>query len=161
MTKLFRFPLAAALGLALAAGAAAAAAAPPPEDGKDPAALERALVAAIAAGDLATYDRIVADDYVVFDATGKTITKAEVVASYKSGTRKYTDLTIYDVESRIFGDTAVVAAKTRGMRREDGKDVPNRVRYVRVFARRGGAWRAVSQMAAPMPKEPDAPGSSR
>ena len=151
-TKRNRFPFAAIL-LAVCAAAAAG----PAELPKDPADLERALVAAIAGGDLATYDRIVADDYVVFDATGKTTTKAEVVASYRSGTRKYTDLAIFDVESRVFGDTAVVAAKTRGLRREDGKDVPNRVRYVRVYARRGGAWRAVSQMSAPMPEETPTP----
>ena len=138
-----------ALGtLALSARALAA-----PDDPNDPAAIERRLVAAIASGYLATYDRLVADDYVVFDASGKTTTKAEVMASYRSGARKYTDLTIYDVDSHVFGDTAVVAAKTRGFRREDGKDVPNRVRYVRVYARRDGRWRAVSQMAAPMPEE--------
>jgi hypothetical protein len=34
--------------------------------GAEVAALERELVAAIAKGDLATYDRIVADDYVAF-----------------------------------------------------------------------------------------------
>jgi len=124
-----------------------------PEAGEDPGAIERRLVEAIAKGDLATYDRIVADDYVVFDAAGKTTTKSEVMQSYRSGSRKYTDLTIYDVESRVFGDTAVVAAKTRGMRRENGRDVANRVRYVRVYARREGQWRAVSQMAAPMPEE--------
>ena len=142
--------------LALVLGASAAALASP-DDANDPAALERRLVEAIAKGDLTTYDRIVADDYVVFDAAGKTTTKSEVMASYRSGSRKYTDLTIYDVESHVFGDTAVVAAKTRGMRRENGRDVPNRVRYVRVFARRDGVWRAVSQMAAPMPEETAAP----
>jgi hypothetical protein len=35
------------------------------------------------------------------------------------------------------------------MRKEGGNEVPNRVRYIRVFARRAGEWRAVSQMATP------------
>lgn len=112
---------------------------------------ERDLVAAIGRGDLATYDRIVDDDYVAFEASGKTSPKAEIVASYRSGARKYTDLAIFDVEARIFGDTAVVTAKTRGFRREGDRDVPNRVRYIRVYARRNGEWRAVAQMAAPLP----------
>lgn len=111
--------------------------------------LERELVAAIAKTDLAAYDRIVADDYVVIDATGKEITKAEVMASYRDGTRKYTDLEIFDVRSRLFGDTAIVTARTKGKRRENGQDIVNDVRYVRVYARRGGVWRAVSQMATP------------
>jgi ketosteroid isomerase-like protein len=111
--------------------------------------LERELVAAIAKTDLATYDRIVADDYVVVDATGRDIPKSEVIASYRSGTRRYTNLEIFDVRGRVFGDTAIVAARTKGLRREDGKDVPNDVRYVRVYARRDGRWRAVAQMSTP------------
>src|SRR6476659_10295774 len=119
--------------------------------------LERDLVAAIGRGDLVTYDRIVADDYVAFKASGKTSPKAEILASYRSGARKYTDLTIFDVEGRVFGDTAVVTAKTKGFRREGDKDVPNRVRYIRVYAKRGGQWRAVAQLAAPVPEEPPKP----
>lgn len=111
--------------------------------------LERELVAAIAKTDLATYDRIVADDYVVINASGKEITKAEVMASYRDGTRKYTGLEIFDVRSRLFGDTAIVCARTKGTRRENGEDILNDVRYVRVYARRGGHWRAVSQMSTP------------
>jgi ketosteroid isomerase-like protein len=115
--------------------------------------LEQELVGAIARGDLATYDRIVANDYAAFEASGKTSSKAEIMASYRSGARKYTDLAIFDVEARIFGDTAVVTAKTRGFRREGDRDVLNRVRYIRVYARRKGEWRAVAQMAAPLPPE--------
>ena len=122
--------------------------------GAEVAALERELVAAIAKGDLATYDRIVADDYVAFEASGKTSTKAEILASYRSGTRKYTNLEIFDVEGRVFGDAAVVSARTKGLRREGDRDVPNRVRYIRVYAKRDGRWRAVTQMAAPLPDEP-------
>jgi ketosteroid isomerase-like protein len=118
--------------------------------------LEQELVAAIAQKDLATYDRIVADDYVVFDSSGKQLTKAEIVASYRTGSRGYTGLEIYDVVARVFGDTAIVTAKTRGFRHEDGKDVPNRVRYIRVFARRGGQWQAVTQMSAPQESTPEA-----
>jgi len=133
--------------LTSAAAARAARAAP---DAATPAALERELVAAIAGGDLSTYDRIVADDYVAFEASGKTTPKADIVASYKSGARRYTNLEIFDVEERLYGDAAVVSAKTKGLRREGDRDVPNRVRYVRVYARRDGRWRAVAQMASPI-----------
>jgi ketosteroid isomerase-like protein len=115
--------------------------------------LERELVAAIGRGDLATYDRIVADDYVAFPATGEEATKAEILASYRSGARRYTDLTIFDVNARVFGNTAIVTARTKGFRREADRDVPNRVRYIRVYAKRDGKWRAVAQMAAVLPPE--------
>jgi ketosteroid isomerase-like protein len=140
------------LPIALLAILAAAPGAETP--GAEVAALERELVAAIAKGDLATYDRIVADDYVAFEASGKTSTKAEILASYRSGARKYTNLEIFDVEGRVFGEAAVVSARTKGLRREGDRDVPNRVRYIRVYAKRDGRWRAVTQMAAPLPDEP-------
>ena len=117
-------------------------------------ALERELVAAISRGDLTTYDRIVADDYIVFPANGPETTKAEILKSYRSGALHYTGLEIFDVKAKAFGDTAVVSAKTKGMRREGDKDVPNRVRYIRVFARRGGRWQAVTQMSALLPEAP-------
>ena len=126
-------------------------AAEPPGSVREVEALERQLVEAISKKDLATYDRIVADDYVVFDASGKTITKAEVMASYRDGTRGYTNLEIFDVRTHVFGDTAVVSARTKGLRREGGRDVPNDNRYLRVFARRDGRWRAVTQVSAPAP----------
>ncbi|HTO75752.1 MAG TPA: nuclear transport factor 2 family protein [Thermoanaerobaculia bacterium] len=120
-----------------------------PADGpREVEALERELVSAIGSGDLATYDRIVADDYVAFEASGKTTPKKDIMESYRSGARHYTKLEIFDVEGRVFGDTAVVTARTKGLRKEGDRDVPNRVRYIRVFARRDGRWRAVAQMAS-------------
>ena len=144
----------------LSASFALGAVAPPGEAAREVENLERELVAAIARGDMAAYDRIVADDYVVLDASGKEISKAEVMASYRSGDRRYTGLEIFDVKGHVFGDTAVVSARTKGLRREGNRDVPNRVRYVRVYARRDGRWRAVSQMAAPV-GEADAPKLQR
>ena len=134
------------LGVFLALGAAAIAA--PADGAREVEALERELVAAIGSGDLAAYDRIVADDYVAFEASGKTTPKKDIMESYRSGTRHYTNLEIFEVEGRVFGDTAVVTAKTKGLRKEGDRDVPNRVRYIRVFARRDGRWRAVAQMAS-------------
>ncbi len=113
--------------------------------------LERELVGAIARTDLATYDRIVADDYVAIEASGKEILKTEIMAAYRSGTRGYTGLEIFDVRGRVFGDTAVVGARTGGFRREGGRDIPNNVHYIRVYARRDGRWRAVAQKSSPIP----------
>jgi homoserine O-acetyltransferase len=45
------------------------------------------------------------------------------------------------------------AVQTEGTRVEKGRETPNRVRYLRVWHRRDGAWRAVVQMSTPMPPE--------
>jgi homoserine O-acetyltransferase len=114
-------------------------------------AIERRLVAAIGTRDLATYDMLVAADYVVVEAAGTVRTKADVMASYRGGERGYRDLRIDEVRSHVFGDTAIVHARTFGRRFEGGREEANRNRYVRVYARRGGRWQAVAQMAAPLP----------
>ena len=111
---------------------------------------ERELIAAIGSRDLATYDRLVADDYVALRGTGRQ-TKAQVVDGYKAGSLAYHDLGIEEVDVRVFGDVAVLSARTTGNRIENGQETPNRVRYLRVWARRDGSWRAVVQMAVPLP----------
>lgn len=73
------------------------------------------------------------------------------MASYRSGERAYTSLEIGEIKVHVYGDTAVLSARTSGLRRENGKDVPNLVRYIRVYARRNGRWQAVIQMATPLP----------
>ncbi len=113
--------------------------------------LERQLVAAISAVDLNTYDRLVADDYVVVQASGVELTKADVMASYRSGARRYKDLRLSEVKVHLYGDTAVLSARSTGFRRENDRDVPNDVRYIRIYLRRRGRWRAVAQMATPIP----------
>ncbi|MCA1582648.1 MAG: nuclear transport factor 2 family protein [Acidobacteria bacterium] len=130
---------------------AAAGAAPPEDPVRQVESLERELVAAIAKTDLTAYDRIVADDYVAIEASGKENPKAEILASYRAGTRRYTNLEIFDVRGRVFGDTAIVGARTKGLRREGDRDIPNNVHYIRVYARRDGRWRAVAQKSSPVP----------
>jgi ketosteroid isomerase-like protein len=135
----------------LAAGAGAQL--PSAKEAEELETLEHRLVAAIGARDLEAYDAMVAADYVVIEAAGTVRTKADVMASYRSGDRGYRDLKIDEVKAHVFGDTAVVHARTSGLRLVDGKEERNRVRYVRVYARRGGRWQAVAQMSTPLPAE--------
>ena len=120
--------------------------------------VERELVAAIAKTDLDTYNRIVADDYVAYTVTGQESSKPEIMASYRAGTRRYLSLSISDVKVRVFGETAILSARTSGTRVEEGSGpVPNIVRYFRVFTRRNGVWRAVMQMVTPLPASSESP----
>jgi homoserine O-acetyltransferase len=135
----------------LAELAGTGAVAPATTEAEELKALEQRLVAAIGARDLTAYDGLVAGDYVVIEAAGTVRTKADVMASYRSGERGYRDLRIDEVRAHVFGDTGIVHARTYGRRILDGKEDLNRVRYVRVYARRAGRWQAVAQMAAPLP----------
>jgi hypothetical protein len=113
--------------------------------------LERRLVAAIGSRDLVSYDQLVADDYVVVSADGTERTKADVIAAYKAGARVSRPGS--RKSRRMCSATLVSCTRTLGFRIDSGKETANRVRYVRVFARRGGRWQAVMQMAQPLPPE--------
>jgi len=111
--------------------------------------LEQQLVAAIEAKDLATYQRLVAEDYVAVGAAGEQ-TRAQAIEAYRSGALSLPGLKIGEVKVHVYGDTAMISARTFGDRVEQGKTVPNRVRYMRIWMKRQGQWRAVAQMARPL-----------
>jgi ketosteroid isomerase-like protein len=113
---------------------------------------ERELIAAIGSRDLPSYERLVADDYVALRGAARQ-TKEQVIAGYQAGSLAYRDLGIEDVEVKVFGEVAVLSARTTGQRIENGQESPNRVRYLRVWARREGTWQAVVQMAVPLPPD--------
>ena len=73
---------------------------------------------------------------------------------YRAGRLAYSGLDITDVEVLRPGETAVISARTLGSRVEAGRETPNRVRYLRVWSKRDGVWRAVLQMAVPMAPSP-------
>ena len=81
-------------------------------------------------------------------------TKAQVVDGYRAGRLAFRGLDITDVQTSVLGETAVVWASTLGTRVEEGRETENRVRYLRVWAKRDGGWRAVLQMAVPLPPSP-------
>ena len=125
---------------------------PEAERGRRRGTRERELIAAIGAADLPTYDRLVADDYVALRAAGDQ-TKAQVMATYRAGGLAYRGLDVADMEVRVLGRHGR-GVPAPGLAHRSGREAPNRVRYLRVWARRDGAWRAVLQMAAPLPASP-------
>jgi ketosteroid isomerase-like protein len=115
--------------------------------------LEQQLVTAIEAKDFPTYQRLVAEDYVAVGAAGEQ-TRAQAIEAYRSGALSLPGLKIGEIKVHVYGDTAMISARTFGDRVEQGKTVPNRVRYMRIWMKRQGQWRAVAQMARPLESQP-------
>jgi ketosteroid isomerase-like protein len=111
--------------------------------------LEQQLVTAIEAKDFTTYQRLVAEDYVAVGAAGEQ-TRAQAIETYRSGALSLPGLKIAEIKVHVYGDTAMISARTSGDRIENGKTVPNRVRYMRIWMKRNGQWQAISQMARPI-----------
>jgi ketosteroid isomerase-like protein len=125
--------------------------------------LENELVEAGLRGDVATTDRLMADDYFFMTRDGVVHEnlKAVLLARMKSGesgadllARMKSDegdeptpqpAKIDDTQVHIHGDTGVViAGSTYKSRGKDGRVVELPTRYLHVWARRQGQWRLVA-----------------
>lgn len=94
--------------------------------------------------DIATIDRLLADDYLGISANGTLETKADIIAMRRSGTVKFTQMDLSDVKIRIYGNTAVVTSRVDVQGKNGDRDIGGHYRYTRVYNNRGGQWKIVS-----------------
>ena len=96
-------------------------------------------------------DHLLADDYLGISALGTLETKADVLATRRSGNLKITQMDLSDIKIRIYGDTAVVTSKVELRGKNAERDVSGHYRYTRVYNNRDGQWKIVSFEASRMP----------
>jgi len=85
---------------------------------------DRALMNA----DIDALERIFADDYVQYDASGKAFTKQEVLDNLRSGAVRYPSIVSTGRRVRLFGEMAIVHGSEADEVETDGKRFP--VRYL-------------------------------
>lgn len=85
---------------------------------------------------------ILADDFTALDAAGRPIDKASLMVN----PRPARSAVFSERQVVVFGDTAI----SRGRLQLELEDVRIDQRFLRVFARRGGSWRAVSVAITPV-----------
>ena len=106
--------------------------------------IERDWGNALVKADTAALDRILAADYVSTSEDGQMQTKAQELANFKSGQRKFESFTINEMKVRILGDAAIVHGMSTDKSNYKGKDTSGQYRWTDVFAKRGGRWQAVA-----------------
>jgi hypothetical protein len=89
---------------------------------------------------------ILADDFTGLTASGEPITKALLMGG-DPGTGVVRSVSFSDQEVRIFGDTAI----SRGRLNLEMDELRVDQRFLRVFAKRNGKWRAVAVSVTPVP----------
>ena len=144
------------LALTLIVFASVVAQASPADDAKTVAALDTAYQAAVEKLDVATMDRILADDFVLVLGRGTVITKVELLAETRSGRITYD----YQVEEpgtqtvRVWGDTAVVTALLRLKGANNGQAFDRRLWFSDTYVRTSAGWKYVfGQASLPLPQE--------
>ena len=103
-------------------------------------ALNRDYVDSVQRGDVTRFEQILADDFLCSNPDGSLVDKAQFLEQTARPVT-ITGLTAKDVRIRVLGDVAIIHART-SYRTAEGE--ARRGRYTDVWARRGGAWLAVS-----------------
>ncbi len=118
-----------------------------PEQGAEPQIrdLEGQINAAVVSGDLHVFERLLADDFTHTNQSGIFRTKSQWLVNHKPGQSPYNAYDVDDLKIRVYGDTAVVTARTTPRGRDSkGKPITGQYRFLRVWAKRDGQWRAIA-----------------
>lgn len=121
------------------------------DDQKVVAALDTEYQAAVKKNDAATMDRILADDFVLVTASGKTYTKADLLNEARGGRTVYEHQEDTVQTVRVWGDTAVVTAKLWEKGTDGGKPFDNLLWFSDTYVRTPNGWRYVFAQSAYCP----------
>jgi uncharacterized protein (TIGR02246 family) len=102
--------------------------------------LNRDYIRSVQAGDAGRFEEILAEDFRCTNPDGSFIDRAGFLAQTAQPVR-ISNLEVRDVEVRIFGDCAVIHARTT-FTLPDGR--PGSGRYTDVWTRQNGRWLAVA-----------------
>lgn len=120
-------------------------------DEKQILALHEAGDKALMAADLAVLARILADDYVQYNESGKAFTKQDVLNNFRTGAIRYPSIISTGRKIRVFGDTAVVHGSESDEVETNGERSAVRYVYLDVLRKFDDEWKLVaSQLARPV-----------
>ncbi|MBW3597513.1 MAG: nuclear transport factor 2 family protein [Planctomycetes bacterium] len=118
---------------------------------------EQQLADAVVKGDVATFDRLFADDFTHGSQSGRFRTKAEWMKGKQQGKSAYVSFDCADVQVRVSGDTAVVTGLAKPQWREGSRIASGQFRFLRVWAKRDGRWQVVAFQSTNVPAPSDTP----
>ena len=118
------------------------------------AALDKEYQTAVLNSDVATMDRILADDFVLVTGKGRIYTKADLLEEASAGTVTYERQEDSNQTVRIWGNTAVVTALLWAKGMDHGKPFEYRLWFSDTYVRTASGWRYVfGQSSLPLPNE--------
>lgn len=100
--------------------------------------------------DAAELRRLVADDYVLVNSTGKVQNKSELIADYLAPGYRIEPFTVLEPVEKVWGDGAVMGGLVHLKGTSEGKPFAVTLRFADVWAKQNGRWQVVySQVTVP------------
>ena len=116
-------------------------------------ALEEQWRTARLTGDVATMDRLLAEDYIGISMTGQVSTKPQQLERARNRRIVLTRLDLGDVHVKVIGAIAIVTSRADVEVTHEGMSVKGTYRYTRVYRRLpDGNWKITSFEATRVPK---------
>ena len=104
--------------------------------------------------DMAALNRVMADDWTFIDPDDGTImTKAQALASIKSGETVLTSAVGDQWNVRVYGDAAVVLDRWTTKGQYKGMDVSGQYRYTDTWVKKAGRWQCVATAGSKIRKK--------
>jgi ketosteroid isomerase-like protein len=114
--------------------------------------LDAAYQAAVKTNDVATMERLLADDFVLVTGRGQTFTKTDLLNEARGESIRYEKQDDSDQTVRLWGDTAVITAKLWMKGMEEGRPFDKRVWFSDTYVRTPAGWKYVfGQSSLPLP----------
>jgi ketosteroid isomerase-like protein len=109
---------------------------------------EEELREATLKNDVEATDRLLAEDWLNTNTNGSVTRKPQLLTLLRSAPFQFKAINDDDVAIRVFGEAAVVIGRsTRERLDPDGKVITQRVRFMRVYAKRENRWQVVAAQA--------------
>ena len=106
--------------------------------------LDRQRMTAMAEKDIATLNKIIADDLIYCHSSARLDTKQSLIGAMESGATVYTSVVPSDVVAQDFGDAVVLTGVAAISVNSGGNPNSFRVRFIDVYANRSGQWQMVT-----------------
>jgi len=107
--------------------------------------LENEWGEAIVKRDTASFDRLMADDYIgINDGSVFAPTKAQYIEYVKSSKEEMLSFVIDEWKVRVYGDAAVVMARVTMKMQSAGKEMTSQSRFTDTWVKRAGRWQCVA-----------------
>jgi len=106
--------------------------------------LEQDRTQAVVKGDVATLDKITADDYMFINRFGQVSDKQQTLDAIKNGGIKLSSNKLSDLKVRVYGNTAVVTGRSEAQGKISGRDASGPVLFTRVYVKKDGRWQSVA-----------------